>query len=365
MTPHRIYLDHNASTPMLPKVKQAITEALVYQGNASSIHQEGRKIRQLIEESREKVASYLKVHSSRIVFTSGATEANNHVLKGFSGPVIINDAEHDSVRHVRSDAQLCSVTSQGLLDLTHLEDLLKQSKEPVLISAMWANNESGVIQPLEEILSLTRRFGAFLHSDCVQGIGKIQLNWSQNAPNFISLSGHKIGSPQGVGVLVIDEKYPLLPLTRGGGQERSHRSGTENTLHIIGLGHAIDHVQEQNWSSIKKLRDGLEETLLSQYPEITIYGKEVERTPNTSLIRMPNVKNSIQVMSFDIKGIALSSGSACSSGKVKSSHVLKAMGVTDENASETIRVSLGLETTEKDIHTFMDVWKAIYQQNKA
>lgn len=356
----RLYLDHNATTPLLPAVKNALMAALDLTGNASSIHGEGRKIRQLVEEAREKVAFFFDVKPSRVVFTSGATEANNLMLKGFSGPVIVSTIEHDSVINARLDVQVCSVTRQGCLDLDRLETLLKTSKVKTLVSLMAANNETGVIQPLQEVRELAHRYGAILHSDAVQAIGRIPLNWKELGLNYLSLSAHKIGGPQGVGALIIDENLPLKPLITGGGQERFFRSGTENTLGIVGLGAAIDGIGNQDWSGIETLRDTLEERLLKRYPEIEIYGRDAPRLPNTSALRMPAVKNALQVMHFDLKGIALSAGSACSSGKVKTSPVLKAMGIAEPDLNESIRVSMGLRTTPQDVERFIGTWEELY-----
>ena len=359
----RLYLDHNATTPLLPSVKEAMMAAMDLHGNPSSIHKEGRKIRQMIEESREKIATFFNVKSARVVFTSGATESNNHVLKGFAGPVIISAIEHDSVRQPRTDARICNVTQHGVLDLNHLEDLLKESSEPTLVSVMLANNQTGVIQPIAEIIKITQSHGGISHSDCVQGVGKLNLDWGTLKPHYLSFSGHKIGAPQGVGALIIDENRPISALIKGGGQERSWRSGTENFLGIMGLGIAIEAAKKQDWTRVKALRDILESTLLSRYPEIEIFGYESQRLPNTTSLRMPGFKNDLQVMLFDLKGIAVSAEAACSSGKVKSSHVLKAMGIQESSRNENIRVSLGLETTQQDIERFIATWEEIYSSS--
>lgn len=356
----RLYLDHNATTPLLPSVKEAMIAAMSLLGNASSVHGEGRKIRQIIEQNREKIAAFFSIKPSRVVFTSGATEANNYILRGFSGPVIIGATEHDSVLQPRSDAKICTITKQGYLDLGHLKELLTESLEPPLVSVMIANNQTGIIQPLVEIMDLVNSHGGIFHSDCVQGIGKLPLDWKSLNFNYLSFSGHKIGAPQGIGALIIDERKSLTPLIMGGGQERSFRSGTENFLGIVGLGAAIDAMKSQDWSEIEALRNSLEETLLNRYPEITIFGRDSQRLPNTMAIRMPGVKNELQVMAFDLKGIAISAESACSSGKVKTSHVLKAMGIPEPDRNENIRVSLGLETTQKDIERFITTWESIY-----
>lgn len=366
----RLYFDHNATSPLLPQARKAMIHAMDMRGNASSIHEDGRRIRQHLEQARQIIADHFSVKSSQVIFTSGATEANNLVLKGYKGPVITSAIEHDSVLKARQDSLICRVTKDGVVDLNHLEELIQQTHSrhgsPALISIMGANNETGVIQPLQEIADLGRKYGSTIHSDAVQITGKCVLDWANINLNYISLSAHKIGGPQGVGALIIDEKLSLSPLITGGGQERYFRSGTENVLGIIGFGAAMDHCLPQNWQKIESLRDLLEETLTKICPETCFYGKSPsqKRLPNTSNIRMPGVKNNIQVINFDLKGISLSAGSACSSGKVKISHVLQAMGITDDQLHESIRVSLGPQTTHDDIDKFVLIWQDLYSRGR-
>lgn len=365
----RLYLDHNATTPLLPQVKMAIREAMELIGNASSIHEDGRRVRRCLEEARQEIATYFHCKSSQVIFTSGATEANNMILKGFNGSVIISSIEHDSVLHTRPDAQICDVLPTGIIDLSHLETLIKkhytQNNTPLLISIMAANNETGMIQPLASIKELARRYGAYIHTDAVQVVGKYPLNWSDLDLDFISLSAHKIGGPQGIGALIINEQVLLTPLLTGGGQERSFRSGTENVLGIIGLGTAIKLSASQNWSATSKMRDYLENELQKRCSSLLPYeyNEKYDRLPNTTILRMPGVRNNSQVMHFDLQGISLSAGSACSSGKVKTSHVLQAMGVPEPALQETIRVSLGKENSQRDIDRFIQVWEELYQRS--
>lgn len=366
----RLYFDHNATSPLLPQVKDAMIQAMGKIGNASSVHQEGRHVRQHLEEVRQTLATYFAAKPSRVVFTSGATESNNLILRGHKGPVITSTIEHDSVLKAREGAHLCRVTADGAVDLNHLENLIQQtphrSDTPILISIMAANNETGVIQPLQEIAALGKKYGCLLHSDAVQVTGKCDIDWTMLDLNYISLSAHKMGGPQGVGALIVDEGRSIMPLVTGGGQERSFRPGTENVLGIMGFGAAMDHCHPQNWEKIATLRDNLETQILSLCPEACFYGKSRthHRLPNTSNIRMPGVKNNIQVINFDLKGISLSAGSACSSGKVKTSHVLQAMGITDNQLHESIRVSLGPQTTAEDIDRFVLIWQELYIRGK-
>lgn len=366
----RLYFDHNATSPLLSQVKDAMILAMDKIGNASSVHQEGRHVRQQLEEVRQTLANYFAVKPSRVVFTSGATESNNLILKGHKGPVITSAIEHDSVLKAREDALFCRVTADGIVDLNHLEELIQQTPHrpdaPILISIMAANNETGVIQPLQEIATLGKKYGCILHSDAVQIIGKCDVDWTMLDLNYISLSAHKMGGPQGIGALIIDEGRSLMPLVIGGGQERYFRPGTENVLGIIGFAAAIDHCHPQKWGKIATLRDVLETRILNLCPETCFYGKSPthQRLPNTSNIRMPGVKNNIQVINFDLKGISLSAGSACSSGKVKTSHVLQAMGITDNQLHESIRVSLGPQTTSEDVDRFVLIWQDLYIRGK-
>jgi cysteine desulfurase len=357
---HSIYLDHNASTRLRREVKETMIKLMDHVGNASSIHGYGRTYRQHLEASRQKIADFMGVKSSQVIFTSGATEANNLALKGFNGQVIVSAIEHDSVLLARPDAFICSVDAQGLIQLNHLEDLLKKASKPALVAIMAANNETGVIQPLEAIHTLCRHYDAWFHCDAVQSIGKIKQSWSRLSGTMIALSAHKIGGPSGVGALIIDEKLPLSPLIQGGGQERSYRAGSENALGIVGFGTALEACHQDDWATISHYRDFLEMSIRQIAPEVAIFGNSVARLPNTTNLTMPGVSSAIQLMNFDLAGIAVSAGSACSSGKVKSSHVLKAMNVQKADAESSIRISLGWSTKQEEIHRFITVWQEIY-----
>ncbi|MBW8309652.1 MAG: cysteine desulfurase [Candidatus Paracaedibacteraceae bacterium] len=361
---NRIYLDHNATTLLLPAAQTAVIEAMGQLGNASSVHSNGRSVRLLLEEARSQVADYFTVKPSQIVFTSGATEANNMILKGFSGRIITSAIEHDSVLEANKAALRCQVDSEGRVDLNHLEELLKGSDQPTLVSIMTANNETGVIQPLADIVTIARQYGAKIHSDAVQGIGKLATNWANLKLDFISLSGHKIGALQGIGALVVNEHSPITPLLRGGGQERYYRSGTENTVGIVSLGAAIKAYTSQDWSGIERLRDQLETQLLQICPTVTIFGQKAPRLPNTSCFATPGIASNTQVMHFDLMGISVSAGSACSSGKVKISPVLQAMGVKEPTLGQSLRLSLGQSTTPQDSQKFIDTWRQLYERTQ-
>ena len=358
----RIYLDHNATTPLIPEAQQAILETMDTLGNASSIHTHGRTARTHIEEARESVAHFFKVKTSQVIFTSGATESNNMVLKGFQGTIITSAIEHDSVLDANPSALICSVDKQGILDLNHLEKLLINTTTPILVSIMAANNETGVVQPLDQIVQLCRRYGAKIHTDAVQAVGKINVAWTDF--DFISLSAHKIGGLQGVGALIINEKISLFPLIRGGGQERYFRSGTENRIGIVSLGTAITNCHNRDWHKIEALRNTLQDKLISACPEVVIFSKDAPRLANTLCFSTPNLTSNTQVMHFDLSGISVSAGSACSSGKVKTSHVLRAMGVTSPHLDQSLRVSLGITTTATDIDQFFTAWQTLYSRSQ-
>ena len=357
-----VYLDYNATAPLRSCAAAIMHEAFSLLGNASSTHSHGRAVRQKIEQARHSIASYFQRPAADLLFTSGATEANNLVLKGFNGTVITSSIEHDSVLRARADALICPVTATGIVDLCQLESLISTCNKPLLISIMAANNETGVIQPLDEIANLSRQYGALLHVDAVQAVGKLSISWATLGCDFISLSAHKIGGPAGVGALIIRNTVPLKALQVGGGQERSYRAGTENLLGIFGFAAAMNDCVNDNWDKIGVLRDQLEHRLLSLGCGVEIYGAQAPRLANTSNILMPGVKNNLQVMDFDLKGISLSAGSACSSGKVKTSHVLKAMGITTPDIDQSIRVSLGCQTTQADIDYFLTCWTNLYQR---
>jgi len=355
-----LYLDYNATAPLCEQAKQAMLAGMNLSGNASSVHLFGRQVRQKIEEARKDVGDFFQVRPAGVIFTSGATEANHLALCGFEGRVIVSAIEHDSIDQARQDREVCPVDNRGMIDLTTLEALLHDNRGPVLVSVMAANNETGIIQPLGRVVELAKRYGAFVHCDAVQAIGRIPL--SSEGIDLISLSGHKLGGPQGVGALIMRTEMPLKAQLRGGGQERSFRSGTENFLGILGFSAALKAVKEQNWDSVETLRNTLEERLKARCSDVIFLGHGVARLPNTAVIAMKGVKSATQVMNFDLAGIAISAGSACSSGKVKPSRVLAAMDVSETLADCTIRVSLGLTSPPELIDRFVDVWMDVYER---
>lgn len=355
-----LYLDYNATAPLCGPAKQAMLEGMDLAGNASSVHQFGRQVRQKIEQARQEVADFFKGTPAGVIFTSGATEANHLALCGFEGGVIVSAVEHDSVDQARQDRVVCPVNSQGIIDLTALEALLQNRNEPVMVSVMAANNETGAIQPLDQVVNLAKRYGAFIHCDAVQAIGRLPLSWE--GIDLVSLSAHKLGGPQGVGALVMRTDIALKAQLRGGGQERSFRSGTENFLGILGFAAALKVAKMQDWVAVKAVRDLLEKRLKAECPEVIFLANEAPRLPNTAVIAMKGVRSATQVMNFDLAGIAISAGAACSSGKVKSSRVLTAMGIPEALADCSIRVSLGPTSAPNLVDRFLEVWMEIYER---
>lgn len=362
-----VYLDYNSSAPVFPEVKKSILKNLdeIGIGNASSIHKYGRYIQLKIEKSREIIADIFSVKSHEIIFTSGATEANNLVLKGSQLPLIISPIEHSSVIKSRSENTfICQVTNDGLVDLDSLKSILRKINNPCLVSIMYANNETGVIQPIKEVVSLVKSHNSFLHCDIVQAIGKTNsfLNDVKDVDSM-SISGHKTGALQGVGALIIKDSLSILPIIHGGGQERGIRPGTENLIGIISLGVALPIALGIKWEDTKVLRDFLEESLIKICPNIMIFGKKISRLPNTTNLTMPMVKNQIQVIYFDLNNIAISAGSACTSRILSPTHVLSAMNIPESIANTAIRISLGPYNTKEDIKKFIKCWKILYLKN--
>lgn len=373
----RIYLDWNATAPLRPQAQAAAAEALCVCGNPSSVHAEGRAVRHLIEEARERVAALVGAEPRDVVFTSGGTEANVMALSPFwvtelqDAPrdyLLTSAVEHPSVlaggRFPRDAVGTVPVTPEGRLDLSALEQALAKlaggGRSP-LVSVMLANNESGVIQPVKQAAALARAAGAILHVDAVQAAGRISFDIKEIGADLISLSGHKIGAPKGVGALIRRTGAPNLrdPLIKGGGQERGARGGTENVPGIAGFGAAaaaaLAGLAEES-QHMGALRDRLEQGLKARMPGAVVFGADAPRLPNTTLLAVPGIKAETAVIALDLDGIAVSSGAACSSGKVQASHVLSAMGVEARLAQGAIRLSLGWATRESEVDRFLDAW---------
>ncbi|HUR43208.1 MAG TPA: cysteine desulfurase family protein [Aestuariivirga sp.] len=356
----RTYLDHNATSPLHPSARAAMLAAMDVTGNASSVHNEGRAARKIVDDARETIAQELGMIAPMVVFASGGSEANNLAVKGVTvDRLLVSAIEHPSVLEAAKASgkrvEIIPVISAGIVDLEALRSMLPGPK--TLVSIMLANNETGVIQPLREVAALVREHDAFLHTDAVQALGKIPVNFGLLGADMITVSAHKLGGPAGTGALIIREGLPLEPLIHGGGQELHRRAGTENVAAVAGFAALLPRMQGYT----KDLRDKLEAALEDE----VVFGGQVDRLPNTTCFAAPGMNAETLLMAFDLEGIAVSSGSACSSGKVARSHVLAAMGVAPEIANAAIRVSLGWDTTAEDIEHFVSVWRRIRARHRA
>lgn len=357
----RIYLDHNASSPLRPSARDAMIAALEKGMNASSVHDEGRQARFLIEDARAAVADALGTDAEAVIFTSGATEANNLALTPqmtLSGSdvafekLFVSAVEHPCVleggRFDAGQVFQVPVNSNGIIDLTALEDMLGSAGGRALVSVMAANNETGVLQPVEDVARIVREKGGIFHCDAVQLFGRADISGLD--ADLVTVSSHKIGGPFGVGVLAVRNRgLQIRPLIRGGGQERNQRAGTENAPAIAGFAAAVRSAALDEIGEITYMRDAFE-TGVSDLPGVSIAGSEACRLPNTSLILVDGVGAETALIGLDLQGVAVSSGSACSSGKVGQSHVLAAMGVGTGTAAGALRFSFGWNTTMDDIN---------------
>lgn len=362
-----VYLDHNATAPIRPEARAAAIEALALTGNPSSVHRFGRTARRLVEDARERVAAFIGATPGGIVFTSGGTEANDLAIKGAGRRrVLISAVEHASVveaaQKAAAEVRVIPVDRNGAVDLHTLESMLAASREPALISIMLANNETGTIQPIAEAAAIAHRFGALVHCDAVQAVGRLALDVRALGVDLLTISAHKLGGPLGAGTLVVGEQVPLESQIRGGGQESGRRAGTENVPAIAGFGAAAEAAQAAlpAFSKLAEWRDRLEVAARALVPGARVYGAGAARLANTSCLAMPGVTAETQVIALDLAGIAVSAGAACSSGKVSPSRVLAAMAVPESEAACAIRVSLGWTSVETDINRFLEGWGALY-----
>jgi cysteine desulfurase len=366
-----IYLDHNAGAPLDERVLEAMLPYLrKQQGNPSSVHRYGRLAREAIEQARAQVAALIQAAPSQVIFTSGGTEANNLAMLGVmgacpSGHVAISAVEHPSLREpawaLREqglEVTEIEVDSQGRVTVPALEKALRPDTR--LVSVMWASNETGVLQDVSALSAPVRAQGALLHTDAVQAVGKVPLDFRTSGAHLMSLSAHKMGGPKGVGALVVDSHLEITPLLRGGGQERGLRSGTENVAAIVGFGKAAElasaelHQRATEWS---RLQAHLEHAL-GQLPGVVIFGEKAPRLPNTIFFAVPGIEGETLLMALDKAGIAVSSGSACGSGSRQPSHGLLAMGIAPELAQGAIRISIGVDNTLAQMDELITVLKS-------
>jgi cysteine desulfurase len=359
---HRVYLDNNATTPVLPEVFEAMRPYFGERfGNASSIHHHGQETRAAVEDARESVADLLGCSASEIVFTSGGTESDNLAVAGWVAAgdhVITSSIEHHAVLHackhleeLGCEVTILPVDGRGLIDPSDVRRALRPNTK--LVSVMMANNETGVLQPVEEIGKIASEASVLFHTDAVQAATKVPIKVRQIGCDALSISGHKIHAPQGVGALYVKKGTRIQPLFHGGRHERSRRAGTENVPGIVALGKAAELATEGlnrgDGQKMAAMRDRLEQGILAQVDEAGVNGEGASRVPNTTNIHFDHIEGESLVIALDLKGLAVSTGAACSSGAIEPSHVLVAMGLRPDQARASIRFSLGKQTTESEI----------------
>lgn len=357
-----VYLDYNATNPVRPEVLDIVNEVLAGPANPSSVHVMGRRAKKYMEDARQVIAEHISCWPDEVIFTSSGTEANATALGSAKGDVIISAIEHSSIWNRFSkdhhDRRI-PVDANGQVILNSLIGMLEKFK-PQLVSVMLANNETGVIQNIPEIAKLCKAHGALLHCDAAQALGKIPVDVGTLGVDMLTISAHKCGGPVGAAALVVSRGVPFTPLLSGGGQEGRRRAGTENVPAIAGFAKALELT---DYTYMKKLRgwlDAMEKQITKAGG--TVFGAHVDRLPNTSSVAMPDVSNEVQLMDFDLNGFCVSAGSACSSGRVETSHVLLAMGLGEELSSNAIRISGGWNTKDKEIQEFTKSWLAICER---
>jgi cysteine desulfurase len=358
----RIYLDNNATTPVLPEVFEAMRPYFTERfGNASSIHHHGQETRAAVENARESVAELLGCSASEIVFTSGGTEGDNLAIAGLVAPgdhVITSSIEHHAALHACKhleeagcDVTVLPVDGRSLVDPADVKRALRPNTK--LISIMMANNETGVLQPVEGIGKIAAEAGVLFHTDAVQAAGKVPIDVQRIGCHALTISGHKIHAPQGTGALFVKKGTQLRPMFHGGRHERSRRAGTENVPGIVGLGKAAQIASAAfargDEKKMAAMRDRLQQGILAQVDETGVNADGAARVPNTANIRFDHIEGEALVIALDLKGLAVSTGAACSSGAIEPSHVLIAMGLRPDQARASIRFSLGKQTVEEDI----------------
>ena len=359
---HRVYLDNNATTPLLPEVFEAMRPYFgEHFGNASSIHHHGQETRAAVEDARESVAALLGCGASEVIFTSGGTESDNLAISGLVAAgdhVITSSVEHSAVlQSSKALAKLgCEVTvlpvdGRSLVDPADVRRALRPKTK--LISVMMANNETGALQPVEEIGKIAADAGVLFHTDAVQAAAKVPIDVQRIGCHALSISGHKIHAPQGTGALYLKKGTQIQPLLYGGRHERSRRAGTENVPGIVGLGKAAKLAKESfdrgDDRKLAAMRDRLQQGILARVDAAVVNGDGIARVPNTTNIRFDHIEGEALVIALDLKGLAVSTGAACSSGAIEPSHVLVAMGLSSGQARASIRFSLGKQTTAEDI----------------
>lgn len=376
MKPSPIYLDHAATTPVRHEVFEAMTPFYGPRfGNPSSVHRWGREARAALDEARERVAACLGAAPDEVCFTSGGTEADNLAILGGwrvlrekgRKAVVSTPIEHKAVlqsvhqaAHEGAEERLLDVDRTGTVSMADAK--AKIDRDAALVSVMWINNETGVIQPIEELAQLAKAQGAIFHTDAVQAFGKVDVDARKVPFDFVSVSGHKVGAPKGIGAFYIRRGVPFAPLFFGGSQDRGRRPGTENVAAAVGLARAMElavEEREAHWKALEAMRDRLEVALVARIPDAMVHGKDAKRAPHILNISVPGTDSESLLMALDLAGVACSSGSACQSGSITPSHVLSAMGVRADLANAAIRMSMGSLTTEECVDRVAELFPAL------
>lgn len=361
-----IYFDNNATTPTKPQVIELVTSIMATVGNNSSPHIAGRTASSHVENAREQMANAINIRPAQIIFTSGATESINTILKTFKGKRILSSGiEHAAIVDCgQSELEMIPTTPDGVIDLEALDKMLDNGNETALINVMMVNNETGVIQPIKQAVEIAHKYNSLIHIDAVQALGKLHIDFQEIGADYMSFSAHKIGGPQGVGAFAFASQKPIRPLLIGGKQEKRQRAGTVNIAGVAGMGLAVEMAinNMENYNKIGKWQNEIEEKLCNALPNLIINGKNAPRVTNTISLTCPDITNTVQIMNLDMEQICVSGGSACSSGVAKPSHVLKAMGLNDDMALSTIRISMGWNNSQDEVNKFIDSYIKIIKR---
>lgn len=376
MTRH--YLDHNATAPIRPEVIETVCDAMAHDGNSLSVHEEGRQARKIVEDAREILRALVNAPVNGVIFTSGGTESIHYALHGAMKPhqikrIFVSALEHSAVpanaATTGAEVETIPALPSGVIDLEWLKHRLASYEAATdggfIVCLMFANNETGVLQPVREAADITHDAGGLLFCDAAQAAGKVPVNFVMSGADMMSVTGHKFGGPLGVGALIAGPNLPLEPIMRGGGHEENRRAGTHNVPAIAGLGVAARMASDSlaRASEIAMLRDQMQNA--AEAAGATIWGAGQERLPGTLCLSASGFSGATQLMTMDLAGISVSAGTACSSGKTKPSHVLTAMGASEEEATSAIRVSLGWNSTTEDSEAFIREWPKAYERIKA
>ncbi|GAC1379539.1 MAG: cysteine desulfurase family protein [Marmoricola sp.] len=381
------YLDHAATTPMLPSVVDAVADAMRRTGNASSLHASGRAARRAVEESRERIAGALSCRPGEVIFTSGGTEADNLAVKGGwwarreADPgrraILVSAVEHHAVLDPvdwladveGADAEYLAVDARGRLDLAAVERRIDANPDDIaLISVMWANNEVGTLQPITELVELASAHGIPVHTDAVQAIGQVPVSFDGSGVDALTLTGHKVGGPFGIGALIARRDFAMRPLLHGGGQERDVRSGTLDVPGIVGFAVAVEEAVSERARLAERLtalRDRMVAGVLAQVPDAIYNGDAVGRLPGNAHVRFPGCEGDALLMLLDARGVECSTGSACNAGVPQPSHVLLAMGVSESAARSSLRFSLGHTSTDADVTAVIEAIGPVVERARA